>query len=167
MTRAQDFRERFVTADAVYGTVLFVAVVAALSEDEDNRADVVRTLVFAVVTQVVFWIAHVFAGAVAGHGAHRGEVVPLGTATARAARDSLGLLYGPLLPSIPLVLGAFRVLAPDDAEDLTLIVAMVILGVLGFLALADRGSPIIVRVLGAFGSALLGFVIIVLNALVH
>ncbi len=163
----QRLRERFVTPDAVYGTLLFVAVVAALSEDEDTAGDIAATLVFAVVTQVVFFLAHVFAGAVAGHGARGDQVTALGAATAGAARHSLGLLYGPILPAIPLVFGALGLLAADDAENLTLLIAMIILGVLGFLALRDRGSSIPVRILGGLGSAFLGFVIIVLNAIVH
>jgi hypothetical protein len=167
MSRIAEFRERVVTPDAVYGTILFAAVVAALSDEDDLRGDIVSTLIFSVITQIVFWIAHVFAGAVAGHGAHGGEVVPLGTATSRAIRHSLGLLYGPVLPAVPLLLGSFGLIAADDAGDLSLLIAMIILGVLGYLAFADRGARVIVRVLGALGSAFLGFVIIVLNMAVH
>lgn len=161
-------RERLVTPDAVYGTVLFVALIAALTDDEGTEpVDLVQTLIFAVLTQIVFWVAHVFAGTVAGHGAHGGEVVPLGTAIARAARHSLGLLYGPVLPAVPLILGAVHAIDADTAVDLSFIVAMLILGVLGFLALADRGSHIILRILGGIGSAFLGLLIILLNAIVH
>jgi hypothetical protein len=167
MSRLRTLRDRLITPDAVYGTILFVTVVAASADDDTETPEVWMVLVFAIVTQLVFFAAHVFAGAVAGHGARGQELVPLRQATGRAARHSLGLLYGPVLPAIPLVLGAVGVLAADDAEDLTLLVAMVILGVLGYLALGDHRVSVPLRILGALGSAFLGFVIIVLNMLVH
>jgi hypothetical protein len=168
MTRLRFLRDRFVTPDAVYGTILFVAVVAASVDDEDRGSgDLAQTLIFAVITQIVFFVAHVFAGAVAGHGARGAELVPLRTATSRAARHSLGLLYAMVLPAIPLVVGVFGLIDVDDAESLALLVAMVILGVLGYLALADHRVAMPWRILGAIGSAFLGFVIIVLNLLVH
>ncbi|HWR85063.1 MAG TPA: hypothetical protein VN200_03605 [Rhodoglobus sp.] len=167
MSRTRILRDRLVTPDAVYGTILFVSVVAASADDGTDTPGVWSVLLFAVVTQLVFFLAHVFAGSVAGHGAHGEELVPLRTAIGRASRHSLGLLYGPVLPAIPLVLGALGVLAPDDAEDLTLYVAMVILGVLGYLALGDHRIALPWRILGGVGAALLGLVIIVLNLLVH
>src|SRR6185437_4586702 len=46
-------------ADAIYGTILVLAVVAALSKDEQATAGAI--LGGALATSVVFWIVHVYA----------------------------------------------------------------------------------------------------------
>jgi hypothetical protein len=44
---------------------------------------------------------------------------------------------------------------------------VVLLGVLGFLAFTARRSNVFVRILGGLGTALLGLVIVIINALLH
>jgi len=48
-----------------------------------------------------------------------------------------------------------------------LLIAMVILGIIGYRAFAERKRPIIVRILGGLGAAMFGFLVIVLNIIVH
>jgi uncharacterized membrane protein (UPF0136 family) len=65
------------------------------------------------------------------------------------------------------VLGATHVMATDDATSLALLVAMLVLGVLGYRSFAVRKAPVILRVLGALGTAFFGLLIIILNYIVH
>ena len=50
---------------------------------------------------------------------------------------------------------------------LALLLVMVVLGVLGYSAYAQRGAAVWVRIVGAIGTALFGFVVFVLNYAVH
>ncbi len=149
-----------INADAVYGLILYSALVAAIS---DNDASALDVLIGAGFTLIVFWGAHVFAGAITGHGAER----PLGQATREALGHSSGMLFASIIPSIPLIFGVFGVVSTDDAVNWSLLIAMAILGIIGYRAFAQRGRPIIVRILGGLGAAMFGFLVIVLNILVH
>lgn len=77
------------------------------------------------------------------------------------------MLYASALPSVPLILGAFSLMSTDDAVSLSLLIAMIVLGTLGYNALGERGKHPVLRVLGAIGTASFGFFIIVLNIAVH
>lgn len=77
------------------------------------------------------------------------------------------MLYASLLPSVPLILGAFSLMRTDDAVTLSLLIAMIVLGALGYNALGERGKHPVLRVLGAIGTAFFGFLVIVLNTAVH
>ncbi|MDH6179992.1 hypothetical protein M2152_000174 [Microbacteriaceae bacterium SG_E_30_P1] len=152
--------ERFVTVDAIYGLILFAALIAAVSDEDSHPVEVLFLSVFSL---VIFWGAHVYAGTIVNHVAKS----PLHSAIWRAMKHSNGMLWASILPSIPLVLGAFHVLADDDAVDLALLIVTVQLGVLGFVALTQRGANVAVRIFGAIGSAIFGLIIIALNAAVH
>jgi len=154
------WRERLVTPDAVYGLILFSALIGAV---DDENSDTLEVLVFSVATLVIFWGAHVFAGTITAHGPD----VRLGTAVVRAMVHSMGMLYAALLPSIVLLLGVFHVVSADDAVGIALLVATLVLGVLGYSAFARRGAHPIIRVLGGIGTALFGALMILLNIVVH
>jgi len=160
MSSVQDLRHRFVTADTVYGIILFSALVAVVSDHDSEPLEVLLVSVFSL---LVFWLAHVYAGTIAGHG----REVRMGLAFRNAVRHSSGMLYAAVLPAVPLVLGVFRVLGEDAAVDLCLLVVTVILGLLGFLSFAERGHRIPMRIVGALSAALFGVLIIVLNTAVH
>ena len=153
-------RERLVTPDAVYGLILFSALIGAV--DDDNSA-ALEVLVVAVSSLVIFWGAHVFAGTITVHGAE----MRLGVATRHAMAHSMGMLYAAILPTLVLLLGVFHVMSADDAVSLALLVATVILGVLGYSAFAQRRAHVAIRILGAIGTALFGLLMIVLNIAVH
>ncbi|CAN5475921.1 hypothetical protein BH10ACT7_BH10ACT7_17770 [soil metagenome] len=152
-------RANLLTPDAVYGLILYSAVIAAVSDEDSNSIEI---LLFSVITLVIFWMAHVFAGTVAGHGDVR-----LRDAFRRSLGHSSGMLWAAILPSVPLILGAAHVMKTDDATSLALLVAMIVLGVLGYRSFAVRQAPVIVRVLGALGTAFFGMLIIILNYIVH
>ena len=153
-------RDHFVTADAVYGLILYSALIAGVSDDDETALEV---LLISAASLVIFWGAHVFAGTVAGHGAE----TALGTALRRAFGHSSGMLYASILPSLVLILGAFHLLAADDAVNLALLAATIVLGVLGYYAFSQRKRPVIIRILGGLGTAVFGTFMIVLNVIVH
>ena len=157
-------RARFVTADAVYGTILYSALIAGISDDNESALEVLLISAFSL---LVFWGAHVFAGTVATHGVRDGVQIPLRAAALSALSHSIGMLYAAILPSVALVLGAVNLVSTDDAVTLALLVATVILGILGYQAFAQRRSPVIIRILGGIGTALFGFLMIALNVIVH
>lgn len=177
------FLNRFVTPEAVYGLVLYAAVVAAAYDEADDPDDASATLVFdqttiaipdalgvliwVVLSMVVFWGAHVFAHAVAGHGVRHGKPVTVARATREAFHHSAGMLYAPVIPTIALVLGAFGVLPDAVAIDLALWISVGVLGVLGFLAFIAKRSSWIIAILGGIATAILGLLIILINAVMH
>lgn len=153
-------RARLVTPDAVYGLILFSALIGAVDDDDSEALEV---LLVSVASLVIFWGAHVFAGTVASHGAD----TEFRTAFGRAVSHSSGMLWAAILPSLVLLLGVFHVLTADESVDLALVVSAVLLGVLGYSAFAQRRSPVVIRILGGIGTALFGLLMIVLNIVVH
>jgi hypothetical protein len=171
-------RDRVVTADAVYGTILFAALVAVASDEEGTEAltidvgeaaiDRVESLTVLLVaggSLVAFFLAHVYARTIAGHGVRRGEDVPVGRAFREAVRESAGMLLAAIPSTLLLLLGAIGIL--PDAPDWALLVAVVVLFVLGYQALAERGSAVWRRIVGGLVSALLGLVVIAIDIAAH
>jgi len=187
MTGWTAVRDRVVSADAIYGTILFGALIGASSGAHSangegdgipgdasfhgialhfgdaaiDRTAVLDTLLLAGVTLVVFWLAHVYARTIAGHGAAKSVRHALG----EALEESSGMLIAAVPSTIVLLLGVAGVL-PDSA-DWSLVLAVIVLGVLGWQSFAERGSGIGGRIAGALASALLGLALVVLNAGVH
>lgn len=153
--------ERFVSVDAIYGLILYAALIAASSTEDDTNAAVV--LVFSVFSLLIFWGAHVFAGTIVTHAGN----MPLHKAIWSAMKHSSGMLWASVLPSVPLLLGAMSVLADDDAVDTALLVCTVILFLLGYTAFSRRKANVAVRIFGGIGCALFGTLVIALNAIVH
>ena len=90
-----------------------------------------------------------------------------GSALRRALAHSSGMLYAAIPPTVPLVLGVAGLVSTDAAVDSALLVATGVLGLIGASALAERGRPWWLCVLGGIGTALFGAIMIVLNVLVH
>ncbi|MBU1588832.1 MAG: hypothetical protein KKH51_12930 [Actinobacteria bacterium] len=156
----QRVRERLVTPDAVYGLILFSALIGAVDDDD---SDALEVLLVSVASLVIFWGAHVFAGTIAAHGAD----TTLGAALRRSIGHSTGMLYAAILPTLVLLLGVFHVLSADDAVGLALLVATIVLGVLGYSAFAQRRRHVVIRILGGLGTAVFGALMIILNIVVH
>lgn len=167
MPRWTSFRDRVVTDDAVYGTVLFAALIATGSAPDPNSDgipgdttvlepdDVLDVLLIAVTSLLVFWIAHVYARVLARGGLHSALV------------HSSGMLWAAIPPTVLLVLGSIGVL--PDAVDWALLLSLVVLGFVGYGAAARRGRAlqIRIRILSAVVAAVLGFAIIVVKVAVH
>lgn len=153
---------------AVYGVILVAGLVEILSSPAAASWDV---LVKVLVTVVVFWLAHIYAGTVAHLGdEHEGDL-PARRRLARAARYSLdhswGMLLTALLPAGMLVLGVAGVVSDETAIWGTLWVAVAVLGVLGYLKAAAWSTHFGVRLASAAITSLLGLVLIGLKMLVH
>lgn len=157
-------RGSFVTEESVYGTILVSGMIVVAGE---YKATSWQTFVIVIGTVLVFWVAHVYAGTVAGHGVIEGDETTLGTALRRAIRRSAGFLTSALIPSVVLLIGALRVIPDNIAIWVALWLGVVILGVLGYSAFALRGSSWPVRILGCLSTAALGVAIILLKALIH
>ena len=151
---------RFVTIDAIYGLILYAALIAATS-DTDSHSDSV--LFFSFFSLLIFWGAHIYAGTIVNHAAN----TPLVTAIWAAMKHSSGMLWASVVPSIPLLLGAFKVLDDFAAVEFALLAATVLLFLLGYHAFSRRGAKIVTRVFGGIGTALFGSLVILLNAAVH
>ncbi len=155
---------QLVTADAIYGLILFSALVAVVSTDHTDSWEV---LWVSAVSLIVFWAAHVYAGTIANHGVVDGHEVTLTRALTRSVSHSSGMLLASVLPSLPLLLGVAGLVSYPSAVDYSLDVVLAILAVLGYASFAERRARIGVRIVGAIGTAVFGLVVILLNAIVH
>jgi hypothetical protein len=153
------------TEEGVYGLILVSGLVAT-SGTGGNPA--MRTLVITAVTVIVFWLAHVYAGAVAAHGTAgvEGRPVSLGQAVRHAMRRSSGLLVATILPGIALLLGAIGVLPDVVAIWTSLWVCVGVLAWLGFAAYRRKGATWVMQIVGAVSTASFGVVIIAAKAFV-
>ena len=159
-----DPRTRFVTEESVYGTILVNGMIIVSGT---YGATSWETFLTVLGTVLVFWVAHVYAGTVAGHGVIEGDETTLRTALRRSFRRSLGFLTSALIPSLILLFGALRIIPDVIAIWAALWLGVVILGALGYSAFALRGSSIPIRILGCLGTAALGLAMIFLKALIH
>ncbi|HEY5221857.1 MAG TPA: hypothetical protein VIJ18_02240 [Microbacteriaceae bacterium] len=91
-----------VSPQAVYGTVIVAAIVAASSTD-DSAWDICLTTIGSV---VVLWAAHVYAEAVASHGRQGTKTTGVREALRLGVRQSSGILFSAAIPVVLLLLGA-------------------------------------------------------------
>ncbi|QAY61207.1 hypothetical protein ET475_15280 [Microbacterium protaetiae] len=151
-----------VSEEAVYGLILVAGMVLIGSERADEAWE---TMVTVLVTVLVFFAAHVYAGTLSRMAGGKGSSIP--TALGGAVRHSIGLLVVAVPPLAVLVVGASGVITPDAAVWLALIITAVLLIVDGWLMAAARTSSFWVRLLGAAISGAFGAVLIVLKVLIH
>ncbi|MBU4464908.1 MAG: hypothetical protein KKH75_03565 [Actinobacteria bacterium] len=152
-------RARFASPSAVYGLILYSALIMGVS---DHHTDSWEVLLVSGVSLLIFFVAHVFAHTLSDHGekGYRASV-------AGAVHHSSGMLYAALPSTAVLVVGGATGMPADDSVELALLLAVLTLGVLGYSAYAQRGSSRRVRVVGAIGTALLGALVMLLNYAVH
>ena len=148
-------------ARAIYGTILSTALIAAYSEDPGSDPLQVAGAVTA--AALVFWLAHVYAEVVAV-GPGPGGLV----ANFRAGmRSEWPLVLGALPPVIPLMLAPIGLLSDDAAEDLALIVGIVVLTVWGSAITWRQRRGLVPVAISVAASAFFGLVIVGLKAFVH
>lgn len=162
-SRWQSIRHRLVTPPAIYGTLLVSAIIGT-SEDGDTDLEILGTTV---PTLLVFWVAHVFAEAIAHYGRNGHQRVTMRQAVRFSIRHSSGLLYAGIIPCGLLVLGAVGAMEEGDAYALSLLVPVFLLGALGWFAIADRGGAWHAKLLAGFLTGLLGLVVILLKIVFH
>lgn len=152
------FDARFRTPVAVYGLIVYTTLINISGE----HGSVPELLITSVLALFVFYLAHVFAHTLADHGEHR-----LGEATRHAFVHSAGMLYSAVPTTIAMFIGAFSIHEAEDLADVATYVTFGMLFLLGFSAYTRTGAPIWLRLLGAFGTALLGFLVLILEYLMH
>jgi hypothetical protein len=147
----------------LYGTVLVLAVITALSKSGEAEASVILGGV--VVTAGVFWIVHVYADVLAGRVADPER--SWRSLASEMAREEISILEAAILPAIPLALGAAGILSREAASWAAIGCGLVSLfgwGLLVARALGYRGLGALV--IGLLNVAL-GGVMVGLKVLVH
>ncbi|MEV1131485.1 hypothetical protein [Agromyces sp. NPDC049794] len=157
-------RTTFITEESVYGVILVAGMIVVSGGHGDTAWRVFWTVL---ITVLVFWAAHVYAGTVARHGLDHDRVVGLGEAFRMSLRRSLGLLASSAIPLVILLLGATRAIPDAYAIWAALWAGVAVLAVLGWIAFARRGASWPVRLAGSLGTAGFGIAMIVLKAVVH
>ena len=154
---------------AVHGVVLISGLLVIVAVQPDAAAP--EVLVKVVATAAVFWLAHVYSGAVAHLGDHHEEDHPSQVRLARAVVYSLnhswGMLSAAIVPIVILGFGVIGVLSYEQAIWGTLWVDVATLAVLGFIGVSTWSRSILPRLGGALATALLGVGLIVLKAMIH
>ncbi|MGP3536302.1 hypothetical protein ACTU3I_16015 [Microbacterium sp. RD1] len=150
---------RFASAAAIYGLIVFSAFLAISSDHAEDAWDMLDTSAWSL---VVFFLAHVFAHTLTDHGA-RG----LGPATWHSIQHSAGMLYAAIPSTIVLIIGGIQGAPADDVYEATTWVTLVVLAILGYVAYWRRGAHLVVRLLGALGTAVLGLIIVALEYSIH
>ena len=151
-------------ARAIYGTILVMAVITALSHDDDVGSG--ELIVGVLATTFVFWIAHVYAE-VLGTRLEGGSGVPTMANIATAARGEWPLVEASLLPVLCLLLGVVGIVKTETAVYIAIGAGVVEL--FGYGIAAGRklrmsiGATIVV---GAVNGAM-GLLVVLLKVLVH
>lgn len=149
--------------EAVYGLIL-VSGMIVVSYTATGTS--LSALVTVVVTVLVFFAAHVYAGTLARLAASDGRAT-LPESLQAAARHSLGMLLISLLPIAVLFLGVSRFIDDGLAVWVALSVDAVVLGILGWLAVAKWTTNVWLRLGSALTTAAFGGILILLKAFIH
>ncbi|MGR0221049.1 hypothetical protein [Agromyces sp. ZXT2-6] len=157
-------RASFVTEESVYGVILVSGMIVLAGGHGDSSWTTFWTVL---VTVLVFWAAHLYAGTVAHHGMDDHRTVGLREAFRISFRRSLGLLVSALIPSFILLLGATRAVPDSLALWSALWAGVIVLAVLGFIAFRRRGASMLMQVLGSLATAGFGLAMMLLKAFVH
>jgi len=148
---------------AVYGTIVGTAVVAAtgMSTGDDEK----RILAAVVVTNVVFWAAHVFSRVLAVSMERQRS---LSAAERREVASADWPMMAAIVPlAVPLLLGVLGVLTQRQAAWTAMWVGVVVLGAIGFGIGRVEGRSVWRSFLLSMVTAGFGFVIIVLKAAIQ
>lgn len=150
------------TEEAIYGLILVSGLIVVAGAGGGTS---IAVLITVVVTVVVFYIAHVYAGAVARLAELGGRASPA-RSIAIAARESSGLLAACVVPIIILFLGTSHVIPDVVANWTALVVNTIMLGVMGWIAVGRWRPGFLARLVGAVSAASFGGILIVLKAVV-
>lgn len=154
----------FATEQGVYGVLLVSGMIVVSGAHGETSWGVFTAVVS---TVVIFWAAHVYAGAIARHGGRLDKRGGMRHALYASAGESKGLLEAAVIPCAILLAGVTRVIPDRAANWAALWAGVALLGYLGYVAFARRGAGLAGRILGSLTTASFGLVMIVLKALVH
>jgi hypothetical protein len=148
---------------ALYGTILVIAVIVGVSEDETASAGLILGGVL--VTALVFWAVHVYAETLAAHLAHPDW--SLGDDLKEAAASEWPLVEAAAAPAVPLLLGWIGVIGRNAAIDLALAVGLINLFGWGVSVGRSMGQPTSRAIITGLINVVLGGIMVVLKGLVH
>jgi hypothetical protein len=153
-------------ARAIYGTILVMAVITALSHDDSVTSAELIAGVLA--TTLVFWIAHVYAEVLGSRLEGDGEGGrPRWSTVVVAARGEWPLVEAALLPVLALLLGVVGLVETDTAVSIAIGAGVVELFAYGIAAgrrlQLSLGGTVTVGVI----NGALGLLIVLLKVLVH
>lgn len=149
---------------AVYGLIV-VSALLVIADDYENTAREVFLKITG--TVIVFWVAHLFAVAVAHMNQESQNKITFRSEITYAIGHSVGLLMAATVPLLILLLGVANILDDGTALWAALWVDVLLLGILGYLLSRNWTVKAWIRVATAFGTALLGALIVVLKTIVH
>lgn len=159
----EGFAHTLMTEESIYGLILVSGMILLSGLHNDASFTVLLTVI---VTVVVFWLAHVYAGTLARFSGRRGGG-DLGRAIASALGRSKGLLISAVFPIGVLTLGTLGVLDDFQAIWGALWMNTVVLGVLGWIGVARWSPSFWWRLASALTTALFGGFVIILKAIAH
>jgi hypothetical protein len=160
-TRSAD--ERQARAAAIYGTILVLAVLAVLSEEEELGPG--RILAGILASSLVYWLAHVYAEVLAD--SLTGSRASLSRRVRHAAVREWPLVAAVATPAVPLLLGAIGLLSRSTALALTFAVALGSLIGWGYAAARATGQTPVKAVGSALLAGALGAVMVALKGQLH
>lgn len=149
--------------EAIYGLILVSGMIVVSGSE---RGTALNAFITVGVTVIVFFGAHVYAGTLGRLAATDGKA-GLRASLRSSLHQSAGMLIASVAPLLVLLLGATRVIDDQLAMWTALVLDSVILGVLGWVAVARWNSHWSMRLLSALLTAAFGGVLIILKAVVH
>ncbi len=149
--------------EAIYGLILVSGMIVV---SYDLTGTSLSALITVVVTVIVFFLAHVYAGTLARLAATDGKA-GLPESLKGAVHHSLGMLLISLAPVAVLLLGVTRVVPDDTAVWFALFIDALALGILGWLAVAKWTHHWWLRLASALITAAFGGVLILMKAFIH
>lgn len=152
----------FMSEEAVYGLILVSGMIVVSNSVVGTSINALLTVV---ITVVVFFAAHVYAGTIARMASD--DHPRLRTSIVAAAHHSEGMLVVAVLPLLVLVLGVVRVVDDEVAIWTALLTDTVVLGVLGWIAVSKWTTRFWPRLASALITAAFGLAITALKALIH
>jgi hypothetical protein len=155
---------RIITSEeAIYGLILVSGMIVATASAGGTSLDAFVTVV---ITVIVFFAAHVYAGTLGRLAATNGQS-GVRDSLAATARHSSGMLIASVPALIILLLGATRAIDDSAAMWSALIADAVVLGALGWMAVARWSTHWLPRILSALTTAAFGGVLVLLKAIIH
>lgn len=149
--------------EAIYGLILVSGMIVVSGSAQYSSF---KALITVLVTVLVFFAAHVFAGTLGRLAATDGHA-GLRASLRSSAHQSSGMLLASAAPLVVLLLGATRVIEDSTALWVALIINTVLLGALGWVAVARWSTHWLPRILSAVITAAFGGVLILLKAIIH
>lgn len=149
--------------EAIYGLILVSGMIVVSGSAAYSSF---KAFVTVLVTVLVFFAAHVFAGTLGRLAATDGHA-GLRASLKASAHQSGGMLVASVPPLVILLLGATRVIEDGTALWSALIVDTVLLGALGWIAVARWSTHWFPRIVSAVITAAFGGVLILLKAIIH